>query len=80
MRGHKYFKCDCNEVHCQYCDGGLAFCTVCKGGEGSLTTECCGRPLTDEEEDRIYIERTLNFKGGRWVNEGKGLYENPIGQ
>ena len=35
------------------CEGNLAFCTVCKGAEGSLTTECCGRPITEEEEHKI---------------------------
>ncbi len=47
-------------------DGELAFCTVCKGGEGSLTTECCGRPLTSEEEYKIYNLGTLDFINGKW--------------
>ena len=48
-------------------DGHLAFCTICKGGEGSLTTECCGRPLTMEEEHKIYNLGTLDFINGKWL-------------
>lgn len=44
----------------------LAFCTVCKGGEGSLTTECCGRPMTTEEEEHVYDIGDLDFINGAW--------------
>ncbi len=44
----------------------LASCTTCKGGEGSLTTECCGRPITEEESYRIYNLGTLDFIDGKW--------------
>lgn len=27
---------------CPICDGGLAYCTVCKGGESELDTPCPG--------------------------------------
>lgn len=47
-------------------DGNLAFCTTCKGGEGSLTTDCCGRPLTPEEENRIYHIGNLDYVDGEW--------------
>ncbi|HDY88782.1 MAG TPA: hypothetical protein ENH82_11815 [bacterium] len=47
-------------------DGELAFCTTCKGGEGSLTTECCGRPMTSDEEHRVYRLGTLDFIDGKW--------------
>lgn len=66
MRKHKLYDCNCHEVNCCYCEGGLAFCTVCKGGEGSLTSECCGRPLTEVEEDQIYNKESLDFKRGQW--------------
>lgn len=34
--------CDCkkNDTHCNVCDGGLAICSVCKGGESDLDTAC----------------------------------------
>ena len=34
---------------CPICDGGLAFCTVCHGAEGSMPTDCPGRPMTEEQ-------------------------------
>lgn len=68
MRKHKYFECKCGEPICQFCSGGLALCTVCGGGEGSLTTECCGRRITKEEEDRIYKQGNLDFRDGKWIS------------
>lgn len=67
MAEHTWHKCSSEE--CFICDGGLVACTVCGGLEGSLTTECCGRRLTQEEDDRIYKEKNLDFKNGQWVNE-----------
>ena len=46
-RVHRYFKCDgirCRDTHCVYCEGGLAFCVVCKQGEGELEQYCPGSP------------------------------------
>lgn len=48
--------------------GGLAYCTTCKGGEGSLTTDCCGRPITEAEDEAIYDLGTLDFINGKWIN------------
>ncbi|KKM10368.1 hypothetical protein LCGC14_1721960 [marine sediment metagenome] len=50
-------------------DVNLAFCTTCKGGEGSLTTECCGRPITEEEERKIYNLGTLDFIDNEWKSK-----------
>ncbi len=47
-------------------DGELAFCTTCKGGEGELTTECCGRPMTEKERNDVYIVGNLDFIAGKW--------------
>ena len=52
------------------CDGELAFCTTCKSGEGDLTTECCGRPITEDESHKIYTLGTLDFIGGKWITKG----------
>lgn len=43
---HQFYKCPqpCEKQHCQYCDGGLAYCIVCKKGEGELAPECPGPP------------------------------------
>lgn len=42
--------------HCQYCDGGLAFCTICQKGEGELADKCPGPPISNEEV-RGLVER-----------------------
>jgi hypothetical protein len=63
---HVYYECDCNRPGCQFCDGGLGYCTVCGGAEGSLTIECCGRKITKHEEDRIYYGGNLDFHDGDW--------------
>ena len=60
---HTLHKCD--SERCYVCNGGLAFCEVCKGGEASLTTECCGQVLTNKEEDAIMAKK-LDFKNGEW--------------
>ena len=69
MTKHIYKEYNCQEGTYQYCGGGLAFCTVCKGAEGSLTTDCCGRPITEEEEYKIYNLGILDFRDGKWVNK-----------
>lgn len=65
LKGSPEAPCDCGdrERSCMICDGGLALCVVCGGGEGSLPTDCPGRQLTMEEQDHIY-EGTLNFVNG----------------
>lgn len=63
---HTWHQCKCNKPGCMFCDGGLGLCTVCNGFEGTLTTECCGRKITQEEEDAIYKKGTLDFIGGEW--------------
>ena len=64
---HTFHTCKYDE--CRICNSGLAWCLVCGGAEGSLTTECCGRMITEEEEYRIYNLGKLDFKNGVWVEE-----------
>lgn len=66
---HTQFICKCNRTYCQFCEGGLYACTVCGGFEGTLTTDCCGRMLTKDEEDKIYHQQILNFRDGQWREE-----------
>ena len=51
---------------CNICDGGLAFCKVCRGAEASLPTECPGRRMTDREEELVTSGR-IDFVNGQWV-------------
>jgi hypothetical protein len=73
--------CTCshdNDESCWVCrnivNGGLGVCRVCGGAEGTLTTDCCGRRITPEEEDQIYRLGTLDFVSTRWVYS----YPNPL--
>lgn len=60
---------NCQRQYCAICEGGLSCCTVCGGFEGTLTTDCCGRQITEDEERRIYDDGALDFRNGEWVNE-----------
>lgn len=65
MRHTKKEHCTCNgEGTCNSCV--LFWCEVCNGAEGSLTTDCCGRKLTEKEENLV-MTRQLDFIGGIWV-------------
>ena len=55
----------CKLAHCPICDGGLGVCTVCGGFEGSLTTECLGRRMTEAEQDDVYA-CVVDFIDGVW--------------
>lgn len=58
----KHTNCEIN--HCQLCEGGLSYCTTCKGCESSLSTHCIGKPLT--EHDHICISNGDDYKNGKW--------------
>ena len=45
---------------------GLGYCDVCKGAEASLTTDCCGRKIT-ESEDMCIMGGTLDYVKGNWI-------------
>lgn len=74
---HTWYKCNCDKSICQFCTGGLGLCTVCGSGEGTLTTECCGRRITRLEEDQIYRQGHLDFRDGKWVRASN--YERDSG-
>lgn len=70
---HIWYKCseDAQKVHheegsCMFCEGGLGLCTVCKGFEGQLTTDCCGRKLDQGILDEVYVNG-LDYIDGHWV-------------
>lgn len=58
---------ECEKEDCYVCTGGLALCTVCKGGEGTLPQECPGRMMTEEEEQDVMHARTEFFRGRWWI-------------
>lgn len=61
---HNILKCDCDKPHCHICQGGLEFCTVCKGAESSLTTDCCGSILSDSQQYAVSCGD--DFVQGKW--------------
>jgi len=46
--------------------GGLAWCKVCGGAEGSLPTHCPGEHMERRVEDRVYAG-VLDFVDGEWI-------------
>ncbi len=46
-------------------EDSLGHCKVCGGAEASLTTECPGVRIT-EEQDRAIVAAELDFVGGVW--------------
>jgi hypothetical protein len=68
---HKFYDCEehggCPKPgFCPYCDGGLLYCEVCNGGEASLTSECPGKMMTEEEERQVFAG-VLDYRDGKWV-------------
>lgn len=71
-RSHNYCSCDCEESECNLCEGSLYYCLVCGGVEtDSLTKDCCGRMISDIEEEKI-SKGWLDFIDGRWKLTEKG--------
>lgn len=69
-QNHTWHECDCHQPGCMFCDGALGLCTVCDGFEGTLTTHCCNRQLSQEEKDEIY-KGNRDFVNGGWVYRPK---------
>ena len=57
--------------HIKFIASGLLSCTVCHGAEGSLATECPGRPMTPQQHDSVY-QGKRDFVGGKWINVRTG--------
>lgn len=68
MTKHTFYKCPpgCDVPYCNFCEGGLQSCTVCKGGEGTLTSECCGEVMPKGYQDKVYAGE-VDFRQGKWV-------------
>lgn len=68
LRGHVLHECvDPTEYDaCYVCSGGLADCTVCRGAEGAMPTDCPGVALTGAQLDDVYAGK-IDFVGGCWT-------------
>ena len=68
MTKHTWYVCSGGHEYpgnCMFCDGGLGSCTVCKGIEGTLPTECPGIPMTEDQQEQVY-KGPLDFRNGKW--------------
>jgi len=74
---HTWFKCKqpCTKSYCMFCDGGIGYCTVCKGFEGTLTSECCGFELNKYLQDAVY-KGGLDYKDGKWLVDNERRRED----
>lgn len=54
---------------CPICDGGLSYCTVCHGAEGTMPEDCPGVPMTDAQAMLVY-DGIVDFrvKHGGWTS------------
>lgn len=69
---HVPVKCTSKDCHgCMFCAGGLYACSVCGGGEGSMTSQCPGRRLTETELEKVYAEEVDFFHNQWWISVGE---------
>jgi hypothetical protein len=65
---HKLKRCDCGDGACQYCGGGLAYCTTCCGFEGAMPEDCPQVRMTNEQADLVYQGKIdYRLKHGGWT-------------
>ena len=74
----KHTRAVCDPEHdemygCMICN--LFLCSACKCFEGSLPTECPGKPVEEEDQQLIY-KSTLDFADDRWYNRSLKSWEN----
>ena len=70
---HNFLKCSCGKKHCRVCSKQIEnVCTKCGLSKETLTTSCCGSPLTKESFESVQ-NGTLDYhveKGG-WIHINK---------
>jgi hypothetical protein len=67
---HRLHACTENDQgYCFICEGGLAWCQTCGGGEASLPKECPGVKMTKFQQDEVQGGR-LDFRDGEWQCAG----------
>jgi hypothetical protein len=70
--GHNWARCTDREcVGCVFCNGGLASCTVCGGGEGTLPTDCPGERMTATQQDAVYAGSLDYTRKEGWTGHGQ---------
>jgi hypothetical protein len=77
---HTWYVCARGCEGCQFCSGGLGWCTVCGAFEGQLLAECPGHKVNAEGLEATYrgnvadmpmwrscLAAGLHRRKGRWV-------------
>lgn len=74
---HKFVRhTHCVEPFCVICEGGLAICERCGGGEGSLPTDCPGYRIGYLREQLVYDGKLdFRYKEG-WTNRPAKHWEH----
>lgn len=67
--GHHWHRCATTCNGCMFCHGGLAACTRCGGGEGSLPTDCPGVRMSADDADLVYAGVLDHRRGRGWVRD-----------
>lgn len=71
MNEHVEHKCNCHEMGCMFCDGGLFKCDTCNSFEGATTTDCPGVKMCQDQIDAVYAG-TLDYRNGAWIAAPSG--------
>lgn len=61
----------CELANCPICDGGLFICRICNGAEGTLTADCPGIIINQEQQNQIY-QGKLDYVNGKWIRSLHG--------
>lgn len=80
---HIRYECKGGHDHggCQFCEGGLFACTVCRGFEGSLPTDCPGVVMTEELQNVVYAGNADYRDGCGWIapdGTGKSMGDTDV--
>lgn len=60
---HKHHWHRCDDGNCFICVGGLGYCNICGGAEGTLTTDCGYVRLDSVAQDKI-MNGEIDYKRG----------------
>ena len=77
--------CDCGkrgtDEYCNICDGGLAFCTRCKGGEIDLVEKSCDERIIDQLRNRLkQLKEALDHRLGHCKRHNTFFDDEPCWQ
>lgn len=62
----------CQKTACMICDGGLAYCTVCRTGECEIPTDCPGEPVPLLAREEL-CAGSLDFFSGVWFKDDRPI-------